>query len=73
MHRYKGKVVVITGAGGGFGRASAIRFASEGGSVVAVDLQGEALSNTLQIVKDAGETSKLCNATSVTPSRYGST
>ena len=54
MHRYKGKVVVITGAGGGIGRASAIRFASEGGSVVAVDFQGEALSKTLQIVKDAG-------------------
>ena len=54
MHRYKDKVVVVTGAGGGIGRESAIRFASEGGSVVAVDLEGEALSKTLQIGKDAG-------------------
>ena len=54
MDRYKGKVIVVTGAGGGIGRASAIRFASEGGSVVAVDFQEEALSKTLQIVKDAG-------------------
>ena len=54
MHRYKGRVVVITGAGGGIGRASAIRFASEGGSVLAVDFQGEALSETVQAVKDAG-------------------
>ena len=54
MHRYKSKVIVVTGAGGGIGRASAIRFASEGGSVLAVDFQEEALSETLQIVKDAG-------------------
>ena len=54
MDRYKGKVIVVTGAGGGIGRASAIRFASEGGSVLAVDFQGDALSKTLQIVKDAG-------------------
>jgi len=54
MDRYKSKVIVVTGAGGGIGRASAIRFASEGGSVLAVDFQEEALSETLQIVKDAG-------------------
>mgnify|MGYP005653861887 CR=1 FL=1 len=54
MDRYKGKVIVVTGAGGGIGRASAIRFASEGGSVLAVDFQGEALSETVQTVKDAG-------------------
>ena len=54
MDRYKGKVIVVTGAGGGIGRASTIRFASEGGSVLAVDFQGEALAKTLQIVKDAG-------------------
>ena len=54
MDRYKSKVIVVTGAGGGIGRASAIRFASEGGSVLAVDFQEEALSETLQLVKDAG-------------------
>ncbi|MGH9008180.1 MAG: 3-oxoacyl-ACP reductase [Acidimicrobiales bacterium] len=36
--RLEGKVVVITGAAGGIGRASARRFASEGARVVAADL-----------------------------------
>src|SRR5436190_22023746 len=39
MHgRFDGKVVVITGAAGGIGRAAAVRFAGEGARVVLVDL-----------------------------------
>lgn len=33
MHRFEGKVVVVTGAGSGIGRASAIRLAQEGAAV----------------------------------------
>jgi NAD(P)-dependent dehydrogenase (short-subunit alcohol dehydrogenase family) len=36
--RLQGKVAVITGAAGGIGRASAIRFAAEGATVVATDV-----------------------------------
>jgi len=36
--RLQGKVAVITGAAGGIGRASAIRFAAEGATVVATDI-----------------------------------
>jgi NAD(P)-dependent dehydrogenase (short-subunit alcohol dehydrogenase family) len=42
MGRLDGKVAVITGAASGIGRASARRFASEGASVVVVDLSDEA-------------------------------
>jgi len=35
-----GKVVVITGAGSGMGRAASIIFAQEGAKVVAVDYVG---------------------------------
>src|SRR5688572_9667723 len=40
--RLDGKVAIITGAGSGIGRASAIRFAEEGARVVCADLTGQA-------------------------------
>lgn len=39
--RFKGKNVLITGAGSGIGRATAILFATEGARVVAVDMTDE--------------------------------
>lgn len=45
QQRFKSKVAVITGAGSGIGRATAVAFAREGASVVAVDVNGEALKS----------------------------
>ncbi|MBP9907759.1 MAG: glucose 1-dehydrogenase [Rubrivivax sp.] len=45
--RLKDKVAVVTGAGQGMGRAIAQRFAREGASVVAIDLNFEAASQTI--------------------------
>jgi NAD(P)-dependent dehydrogenase (short-subunit alcohol dehydrogenase family) len=39
--RLKDKVAIVTGAGSGIGRASAIRFAAEGARVICVDLKGQ--------------------------------
>ena len=39
--RLAGKVAIITGAGSGIGRASAIRFAAEGAQVICADLKGQ--------------------------------
>jgi NAD(P)-dependent dehydrogenase (short-subunit alcohol dehydrogenase family) len=47
-------VVVITGAAGGIGRATAARLASEGARVVAVDLAGAPLKETVAAVERAG-------------------
>lgn len=52
--RLKDKVALITGAGSGIGRASAILFAKEGAKVAVVDLVKEAGEETVKIIKDSG-------------------
>ena len=42
MSEFKDKVVVVTGAGGGLGRAHALDFAKRGAKVVVNDLGGSA-------------------------------
>jgi NAD(P)-dependent dehydrogenase (short-subunit alcohol dehydrogenase family) len=43
--RFEGKVVVITGAASGIGRASALRLAGEGAAIVGLDLSPEGLAS----------------------------
>lgn len=52
--RFQDKVVVITGGGGGIGRATALRFASEGARLVLVDVAADALAESVAAVKRAG-------------------
>ncbi len=52
--RLGGKVALITGAGSGIGRQASLLFAAEGASVLAVDLNEEALTETVDQVLAAG-------------------
>jgi NAD(P)-dependent dehydrogenase (short-subunit alcohol dehydrogenase family) len=52
--KLKDKVAWITGAGSGIGRATALRFASEGAKVIASDLDEDALNDTVKAVENAG-------------------
>ena len=45
--RFAEKVALVTGAGSGMGRAITIRLAEEGASVLAVDIDGDGLDETL--------------------------
>jgi NAD(P)-dependent dehydrogenase (short-subunit alcohol dehydrogenase family) len=51
--RLKGRVALITGAGSGIGRESALLFAREGASIVAVDLNSQAAKDTASALKGA--------------------
>ena len=52
--RFQGRVVVVTGAAGGIGREVVLRFVAEGAKVVAADLGGDELDETVRLVHEAG-------------------
>ncbi|MCR8847335.1 glucose 1-dehydrogenase [Rossellomorea sp. SC111] len=50
--RLSGKVSIITGAGGGIGRATARRFSEEGASVVVADLDESSGEETVRLIRE---------------------
>jgi meso-butanediol dehydrogenase/(S,S)-butanediol dehydrogenase/diacetyl reductase len=54
--RLEGKVALITGTGGGQGRAAALRFTAEGASVVGCDVNEASNKETVELVVSAGGT-----------------
>ena len=56
------KVVIVTGATSGIGRAAAVRFAHEGAEVVLVGRSHEALAEVHQQIADSGKRAVTCAA-----------
>ncbi|WP_159081667.1 SDR family NAD(P)-dependent oxidoreductase [Nocardioides sediminis] len=52
--KLEGRVALITGAGSGMGRATALLFAAEGAHVVVDDIRPEAADETVALVREAG-------------------
>jgi NAD(P)-dependent dehydrogenase (short-subunit alcohol dehydrogenase family) len=60
--RLKEKVALITGAGSGIGRQSALLFAREGAAVLVVDVNDAGGKETVAMVKQAGGRAAYCHA-----------
>lgn len=54
MRGLKGKVVVVTGGGGGIGSATCKRFAEEGARVIVADISAEAAARVVDAIGQAG-------------------
>jgi len=52
--RLSGKRAFLSGAGGGIGRACALKFAAEGAAVIVSDIRAEAAEETAQLILAAG-------------------
>ncbi|MBB5853175.1 NAD(P)-dependent dehydrogenase (short-subunit alcohol dehydrogenase family)/pimeloyl-ACP methyl ester carboxylesterase [Amycolatopsis umgeniensis] len=50
------KLVLITGAGSGIGRATALAFADKGADLVITDINGSAAADTAKLLRDKGAT-----------------
>lgn len=56
MRRLEGRNAVVTGAANGIGRASALRFASEGANLAILDLEADGLERVAEEARQAGAT-----------------
>jgi NAD(P)-dependent dehydrogenase (short-subunit alcohol dehydrogenase family) len=81
MARLEGKVAFITGAAGGIGRATCQRFIEEGARIVAIDINGAAVNETLEqagagerglgIVADITDPARVQESIAQTVERFG--
>lgn len=58
MARLERRAAIVTGAGGGIGRAVARRFARDGAAVLVADVSEEAAAGTVSLIREEGGTAE---------------
>jgi 3-oxoacyl-[acyl-carrier protein] reductase len=71
VNRFDGKVALVTGAGRGIGKATALRFASEGAKVTCADLAFDADAPGLQLETDVTSREAVEGAVARTVEEHG--
>ena len=64
MKRFENKIAVVTGAGSGIGRSTALRMDSEGANLVIVDVNKHELSKTRTMLKNKQSIAKVLDISS---------
>ena len=59
MQRFRDKIVVITGAGSGIGRSTALRLDTEGATSIIVDINAEQLEETFGMITNKQSTQRV--------------
>ncbi len=67
--RFAGRRVLLTGAASGMGRASALRFGSEGASVMCADVNAEGAAETAAMINAAGGNACECQVDVTDPTQ----
>ncbi len=65
MDRFKDKTVIVTGAGSGIGKSTALRLDAEGAKLLVIDINEEELGTTHSMLKNQSSTSHIINIASL--------
>jgi meso-butanediol dehydrogenase/(S,S)-butanediol dehydrogenase/diacetyl reductase len=65
MSRFKNKIVLITGAGSGIGRSTALRLDKEGATSIVVDMNAEQLKKTHLMLANPESSSRVLDISSL--------
>ncbi len=66
MKRFKDKVALVTGAGSGIGRSTALRMDAEGATLIIIDINEDELIKTKSMLKNKESTAKILDISTLT-------